>query len=132
MIFAAQDVGNTHIEIVHRTRQHVKPASVCAPHDWIGQLGGIEFLWPSHPIAPGDLLVMIEHETPMRHDTLRLLGRTVFLAQFKGPAIIYRRQATSEPDLALQLEFLLRFVAGINAAGRLQRNEGFFVFRQTL
>ena len=52
----------------------------------------------------------------MRHDTLRLLCRTVFLAQFKGPAIIYRRQATSEPDLALQLEFLLRFVAGINAA----------------
>ena len=132
MILAAQHLRDTHVEIVDRAGQHVEPAAIGTADDRIGQLRGVEFLRAAHAIVPGNRRSVIELETPVRGDARGLLGGTLGCAQFERPAIVDRRQPASETDLALELELLLRLVAGIDPLRLAQRRKGAFVQREPL
>jgi hypothetical protein len=132
MILAAQHLRYTHVEIVDRARQHVEPAAVGAADDRVGQLRGVEFLRAAHAIVPGDRRGVVELEPPVRGDALGFLGGALGCAQFQRSAIVDRRQPASETDLALELELLLRLVAGIDPARLAQRRKGAFVQREPL
>ncbi len=123
MVFAAQHVGHPHREIVDRAGKHVEPAAVGAADDRIGQLGWIELLRPADAVVPADGFAVVELEPPVRGDALGLLGRALRVAQFQRAAIVDRRQTPPEADLALQLEFLLRLVTGIDPPRLAQRVE---------
>ena len=132
VIFAAQHVGHAHFEVVDSARQHIEPRAVGAAYHGVGQLCGVEFLLPAHAVLPHDRRVVIELEAPVRRDSVGFLCRAIFLAQGQGRAVIDGRQSAAELDLALQLQLLRGFVAGVDAAIRLQGLERRLVMRKPL
>ena len=132
VILSAQDVGHAHFEIVHRAWQHIEPGPVGAADHRIGELRGVEFLFPAHPVFPHDRRVVVELEAPVRCDPFGFLRCTILLAQCQGAAVVDRRQSAPELDLALQFEFLRRLVAGIDPRRFPQAFERRLVMRQPL
>ena len=123
MILAAQHMRDTHVYIVDDRRQHVEPAAVGAANHRVRQQFGIETLLAADEVGPGDRLVMIQLEPPMGRAPFGLIGGDLVRGQRQRGAIIDRRQAAPQQDLAPQLQFLLRFIGGIDMAGGLQRLE---------
>ena len=123
MILAAQHMRDAHIHIVNDRWQHVEPAAVGAANHRVRQQFGIETLLAADEVGPGDRLVMIQLEPPMGRAPFGLIGGDLVRCQRQRGAIIDRRQAATQQDLAPQLQFLLRFIGGIDMAGGLQRLE---------
>ncbi len=88
MILAAHDVGDAHVDIVDRARQHVEPAAVGAADDWVAEQGRIEMLGPADQVLPGDRRVVIELEAPVRPPPLRLERRAFGVAEVERGAIV--------------------------------------------
>ena len=65
VIFAAHDVGDLEIHIVHHRRQRVEKRAVLADQHRVGERGGVDRLRPAHEIDP-ILACARELETPMR------------------------------------------------------------------
>ena len=74
----------------------------------------------AHQIVPFDRRCMIKPETPVRYSAFR------DCCSF-GWSLIDRGKAPAQQDLAPQLKFLWRFIAGIDAALRLQGIEVPFI-----
>ena len=66
----------------------------------------------------------------MRGDAFGFLGRAPGVIEFERAPIVDRREAATEADLAFEFEFLLGFVAGIDATFRLQLGECRVVTRE--
>jgi len=66
---------------------------------------------------------VIQFEPPVRRDALGLLFRALRIGQRQSGAVVDRRKPSSKLDLALQLQFALRFVGRINAPRLTQRRE---------
>ncbi len=123
MILAAHDMGDAHVDIVDHARQHVEPAAVLAPDHRIAEQGRIEMLAAADQIVPFDRRVMIEPEAPVRPPPLRLEPRPLGVAQRQRGAVVDRRPAAAEQDLALELELLRGLIGRIGAAGLAQPRE---------
>ncbi len=103
MILAAQHLGHPHLDIVDRARQHIQPGTIGSPNDRVGQLRGIEFLLPADSVVPFNRDRMIEAKAPMRRDTLGLFRGPLLVGKLERRAIVDRRQATPQLDLALEI-----------------------------
>src|SRR5690606_4411942 len=90
----------------------------------------LEVLMSADAIVPLDRFIVIEPEAPVRHDPRALLGRAFGLAQRECRAIVDRRQAAPEQDLAPEFQLLRRLVAGIYAPCRAQRPESRLIMRE--
>jgi hypothetical protein len=81
----------------------------------------------AHAVLPRDRAVVVEQEAPVRvFARSRPLGMVGF-GQGQGGAVVDRRQSAREQDLALEIEFLLRFIAAIDASRRDQAFERGFI-----
>ena len=120
MVLAAHDMGHSHVDIVDDAGQHVEPASVLAPHHGVREQGGIEMLMAADQVVPLDRRLMLELEPPVRPPSLGLEPRPVRLAQRERGAVVDRRQASPELDLAPELELLRRLVGRIDPPRRVQ------------
>ena len=132
MVLAPQHVGDAHGDIVDHARQHVEPRAVGAAHHGIAELRGIEMLRAADAVLPRDRFAVIEAEAPVRGDALRRLLRPLRCRHGQRRAVIGRRQPAPQPHLALQLQLLLGFVAGVEAPVRHQPVECLLVQRQPL
>src|SRR5690349_10444070 len=77
-------------------------------------------LLPTVQIVPFGRGIMIEPESPLRSPSLPLQPGPFPLAQLRRAAIVDRRLAPAELDLALEVEFLRGLIDGIDAAGGAQ------------
>ena len=101
------------VDVVDHAGQQIEPAAVGAADDRVADQRGVELLVAADEVVPLDRRVMVEAEAPVRGDALghRRVG---------GLALIDRRQAAAEQDLAAQVELFGGFVAGVDAARRLE------------
>ena len=130
VVLAAQHLGHAHGDVIDHRGEHIEPRAIGPPHHRIGQLRGDELLRPAHAVHPGNRLVMVKQEAPVRRLARRCPGRMVGFGQGQGGAVIDRRQAAPQRHLALEVQFLRAFIAAIDPARGLQPLEGFLVQRQ--
>src|SRR5688500_10059151 len=116
MVLAADDMGDAHVDIVDAARQHVEPAAVLAADHRIGEQGRVEMLAAADQIVPLDRPAVIEPEAPVRPAPLRLEPGAVTLVQLQRGAIVDRRLAAAELDLALEVELLRALISWIDAS----------------
>ncbi len=126
VIVAADDMGDAHLDIVGDGRQRVEKRAILAHQHWIGERRKIDGLLAAHDIGPGDLgplgfLRIVgeirQQEAPVRLASVGFVLRNLLLRQRQRLAAIDRRQAAAAPHLAPEVEFLRRFVAGVEQAG---------------
>src|ERR1700730_4702542 len=55
MVLAADDVSDTHLDVVDDRGERIEPSAIGAAGDRIGERGGIGLDAPAHEIVPGDL-----------------------------------------------------------------------------
>ena len=127
MILATQHMGDAHGDIVDDRGEHVEPRTIGAADDRVGQQFRVEALVAADQVGPGDRLVMVQLEAPVRRATLGFIGGDLVRGQRQGGAVIDRRQAAPEQDLAAQVQFLARFIGGVDMAGCLERFEPRFI-----
>jgi len=132
MVLAAHDMGDAHVDIVDHRREKIEPRPVGAAHHRIAHRRRIEALGTADQIVPLDRGGMIEPETPVRADALGFEARTIGIGERERGAIIDRRQAAAEQDLALEIELLLGLIGRIDAACGGQLGETAFVEIETL
>jgi hypothetical protein len=113
MVFAADDVRDTEVDVVDHARQQVEPAAVLAAHDRVAEQLGIETLLAADQVVPHDRRIVVEPEAPMRRSVVRNRGVVEF-------PFVDGRQAAAEQHLAANLQLLGGFVTGVNAARVLQ------------
>ena len=70
---------------------------------------------------------MVELEAPVRGDAFGFLRGAPVLAHRERRAVVDRRQAAAQRDLALQLQLLRGLVGGIDPACVLQLGKGVFI-----
>ena len=73
-------------------------------------------LCAANPVLPLDGLIAVEQEAPVRLFACPGLGGVIGFGQAQGRAVIDRRQAATEQDLALEVQFLRGFIAAIDPA----------------
>ena len=117
MVLAAYDMGDAHLRVIDRRRQHVEPRSIGAADDRVAHRRGIELLGSPNQIVPNDWRIMVELEAPVRHDAIGLQRGAIGVAQRERRTVIDRRQAAPRGDLALQIELLPRLISGIDPPG---------------
>ena len=113
MVLAAHDVGDGEVDVVDHAGQEVEPAAVGAADDGVADQRGVELLVAADEVVPFDRRIVVEAEAPVR-------GDAVGDGRVGGLALVDRRQAAAEQDLAAQVEFFGGFVAGVDAARRLE------------
>ena len=125
MVLAAQDVGHAHVDVVDHAGQEVEPAAVGPANDRIADQRRIEALLTPDEVGPFDRAVVREPEPPMGGD---IGGRRRVI----GLAFVDRGEASPEQHLAAEIEFLGRFVAGIDPPGGAQPRELAIVQREAV
>ena len=120
MVLAANDVGDTEVDVVDHARQQIEPAAVFAADDRVGQQLGIELLLAADEVGEDDRRIMVELEAPVGRSAVR--SRRAF-----GRALVDRRQPAPQQDLAAKVELLRRLVASVDPARVLQPLELPFV-----
>jgi len=80
----------------------------------------------AHQILPDDALAF-QLEAPVGFAALGLELGLVLVRQVQGGAVVDRRLAARELNLATTIQLFLSFVAGIEAAGGLQGRGGAFI-----
>jgi len=113
MILAAHDMGDPHVDIVDRRGQHIEPAAVFPPDDGIGEQRRVKMLLAPYPVGPGDRCGVIQLEAPVRPAPL------FFQLGFLGVGQLQRRPVI-DGRLALEVQFLRRFISRIDPARGLQ------------
>ena len=113
MVLAADDVGDGEVEVVDHAGEQIEPAAVGAADDGVADQRRVELLVAADEVVPLDRRGVVEAEAPVRGDAFGD-GRV------GGLALIDRRQAAAEQHLAAEVEFFGGFVAGVDAARRLQ------------
>ena len=117
MILAAQHVGDAHRDIVDHAGEQIEPRTVGAAHHRIAHLGRIEMLGAADPVGPFDWRRAVQQKAPVRALARRLAGSMIGFGERQRGAVIDRRQAPAEQDLALQFQFLRGLVAAIDPSG---------------
>ena len=127
MILTAHDMGDAHLHIVDDARQHIEPGAILAADHRIAEQGRIEMLWPADQVGPFDRRLMIKLEAPVWAAAFGLEPGPVGDCQRQSGAVINRRLAAAELDLALELQLLRRFPGRIDPARRAQPLERCFI-----
>ena len=123
VVGAADDVGDGEFDVVDDRGQRVEIAAVGAHQDGVALAGLVDMLGPAHEIVPAHVL-MFQQEAPMRACARGLQSRALGVRQRERGAVVDRRQVALQLALALELQLLRRFVAGIEPAGGLQLRDG--------
>ena len=116
MIFAAQHMGDAHVDIVNCAWKHIQPAAVGAADYRVGQKFGIKFGSATNTVIPCKCFVVVKFESPMRRNAFGFLGRALLFFELQCTAIVDWRQPAPQLHLALQLQLLCSLVCGIHAA----------------
>ena len=87
-------------------------------------------LGPADQVGPFDHRVVVELEAPVRLHAVRFQSRARGVGQRQRGAIIDGWQPAPQQDLALQLQFLRRFIGGIDAPRGDQIGESRFIDRE--
>jgi hypothetical protein len=77
-------------------------------------------LRPAHEVVPFDRPAMVELEAPVRPPAFRFQPCSFLLVERQRRAVVDRRHAAAQLDLALEIQLLGGFVSRIGAAHRVE------------
>src|SRR5690606_28986185 len=126
VVLAPDDVGDLHVDVVDDRRQRIEEQPVLADQHRVGHGGGVHLGVAARQVFPGDALAF-QLEAPVRAAAFGLEGGLLGVGQRQGGAVVDRRLAARQLHLAAAVQFVGRFIAGIEAALGLQAGGGLFI-----
>src|SRR5690606_28548239 len=126
VVLSPDDVGDLHVDVVDDRRQRIEEQPVLADQNRVGHGGGVYLGVTARQVFPGDALAF-QLEAPVRTAALGLQRGLFGLGQRQGGAVINGRQAARQLHLAAAVQFVGRFIAGVEATIGLQPSGGLFI-----
>jgi hypothetical protein len=123
VIFAANDMRDLEVDVVHHRGQRVEEAAILADEHGVGEMRRVDLDIAAHQIVPLHLALR-ELEAPMGFAALAFQPGAVFGGEFQRGAVIDRRLVRRDLPLAAAVQLVGGFIGRIEMAARLQRFGG--------
>ena len=120
MIFAANDMRDLEVDVVHHRGQRVEEAAVLADEHGIGEMRRVDLDIAAHQVMPLHL-ALAELEAPMGFAALGFQLGAIFGGEFQRGAVIDRRLVRRDLAFAAAVQLVGGFIRRIKIAARLQR-----------
>lgn len=119
VVLAAQDEGDTEVDVVDDAGEGVEVGAVLADQHGVREGRGRDVRGAAHAVLPGEV-ARIEAKAPVRTPSLTLQGRALLRGELEGGAVVGRWQAARELALAATVKLVGGLVARIQPAGLAQ------------